>query len=116
MVNDNDHTPIIWRKNSTHHEKETVKKHNCEQSIRFRKLDDATDVKKPPNLHITFRTTLQKARLSKQWTQKDLANRLNVKPTVVQSYENGTVQCPDRSLVAKMSRILGVRLPTVPKK
>ena len=52
---------------------------------------------------------IQQARNLKKITQKDLANRLNTQPSVIQSYENGKA-VPNGEFLAKMSKILGVKL------
>ena len=52
---------------------------------------------------------IQQARNLKKMTQKDLANKLNTQPSVIQSYENGKA-VPNGEFLAKMSKILGVKL------
>ena len=52
---------------------------------------------------------IQKARVEKGWTQKDLAQRLNEKPQVVNEFESG-VALNNQGTLAKMERALGVRL------
>ncbi len=49
------------------------------------------------------------------WQQKDLAQRLNVKPSVINDYESGKV-VPQPAFIAQMNRVLGVTLPKIPKK
>ena len=50
------------------------------------------------------------ARMSKKWTQKDLATRINEKPQIIGEYESGKA-IPNGSLIAKMERALGCKLP-----
>jgi transcriptional regulator with XRE-family HTH domain len=52
---------------------------------------------------------IQKARLEKQWTQKELAQRVNEKPTAINECESGTA-LNNQALLAKLERVLGVRL------
>mmetsp|Transcript_14995 Transcript_14995/g.22460 ORF Transcript_14995/g.22460 Transcript_14995/m.22460 type:complete len:139 (-) Transcript_14995:67-483(-) len=52
---------------------------------------------------------IQQARQNKKWTQKDLAQRINEKPTVVTDYENGRA-IPNNKVLSKMERALGVKL------
>ena len=52
---------------------------------------------------------IQNARTGKGWTQKELAQKLNITPRVIQDYENGKA-IPDGQLLANMSRLLGVKL------
>ena len=64
----------------------------------------------PHNLKLA----LQKGRAAKQWTQKDLALKLNIKPVVINDYETGKA-VPDNALISRMERALGVKLPRAPK-
>ncbi|CAN6194633.1 unnamed protein product [Urochloa humidicola] len=52
---------------------------------------------------------IRNARVAKGWTQKELANRINVRPTDVQEYESGRA-APAQAVLAKMERALGVEL------
>lgn len=53
---------------------------------------------------------IQKARQDKGMTQKDLATKINEKPTVVNEYEAGKAPNPNQQILAKMERALGVKL------
>jgi len=57
-------------------------------------------------------------RAEKEWTQKDLAMRANVKVDVVRDYENGKA-VPDNKILSKFEQVLGapIRKPkeNVPK-
>mmetsp|Transcript_19532 Transcript_19532/g.17305 ORF Transcript_19532/g.17305 Transcript_19532/m.17305 type:complete len:139 (+) Transcript_19532:56-472(+) len=61
-----------------------------------------------------FSVALQSARLKKGWKQQQLAQQLNVRQTVINQYESGKAQ-PNPQLIAKMNRILGVKLPSIKK-
>jgi putative transcription factor len=50
------------------------------------------------------------ARQAKSLTQKQLATQLNVKSTMIQSYENGTA-IPNPQFIVKIERKLGCKLP-----
>lgn len=52
---------------------------------------------------------IQQARQAKGWTQKELAARINEKPSVVNDYEAGRV-VPNQQILAKLERNLGVKL------
>lgn len=52
---------------------------------------------------------IQKARLDKNMTQKQLAVAINEKVNIIQSYENGTAQ-PKYQIINKLSKVLGVSL------
>merc|ERR1712113_1073112 len=61
-----------------------------------------------------FSVALQQARLKKGWEQQQLAQQLNVRQTVINQYESGKAK-PNPQLIAKMNRILGVKLPAIQK-
>lgn len=52
---------------------------------------------------------IQAARLEKKLTQKELAQKINELATVVSEYETGRA-LPNQNILAKMERVLGVRL------
>lgn len=64
---------------------------------------------------VEFKVALQQARTAKGWTQKDLAQRINEKQSVVNEYETGRV-VPNPQVISKLQRALGVSLPKIPKK
>lgn len=49
------------------------------------------------------------ARLDKKYSQKDVALKINEKPTVLQEYESGKA-IPNPQILAKLERVLGVKL------
>ena len=53
--------------------------------------------------------TIQKARVAKQYTQKDLAGLINVSTDIISSYESGKA-IPDPKIMQKLRRVLGVKL------
>lgn len=58
---------------------------------------------------------IQRARQEKGWKQKDLAQRINEKPTVINSYESGKA-IPNHQLISRIERALGTKLPRPPGK
>ena len=52
---------------------------------------------------------IQQGRMAKKMTQADLAKAINEKATVVNDYESGRA-VPSQQILAKMERILGVKL------
>ena len=58
---------------------------------------------------------IQKARLDKKMTQKELAAAIAEKPTIIGEYESGRA-IPNPTLISKLERALGVRLPRPAKK
>lgn len=77
-----------------------------------RKLDAATgeDGFKHSRVSKSFAQALQRARLAKKMTQKDLATKIHEKPQVVMQYETGKA-IPQPAIVQKLSRALGCQLP-----
>ncbi|GAA6058037.1 hypothetical protein NBRC10513_007008 [Rhodotorula toruloides] len=81
------------------------------------KLDRENEVAPPPTVSLELGKVIQKARQTyvnsagenKPLSQGDLARMLNVKPTIVQEYENMKAK-PDPQLLGKMERILKVKL------
>jgi len=73
---------------------------------------DVTDDTQKPFKKIghDFKQALLKARQAKSMSQKDLAQKINVKPTVIQNYETGKV-IPNGEIINKMNRVLGIKLP-----
>ena len=52
---------------------------------------------------------IQQGRLNKKMTQKDLATKINEKPTVIQDFENGKAK-PNPQVLGKIERVLGIKL------
>lgn len=61
-----------------------------------------------PNLD--FQQSLMKARTAKGFSQKQLAQQLQIQVNVLQSYENGK-DVPNNQIIAKIERALGAKLP-----
>ena len=53
--------------------------------------------------------TIQRARVAKQYTQKDLAGLIHVSTDIISSYELGK-SIPDHNVMQKLRRVLGVKL------
>ena len=52
---------------------------------------------------------MQTARLELKLSQKDVAQKINEKPSVLQDYESGKA-IPNPQILAKLERALGVKL------
>lgn len=57
-----------------------------------------------------FGRKMQAARQAKGWSQKQLGQKLNVKPEIIREYEQGKVVNPNRAFGRKIGRILGADL------
>lgn len=76
---------------------------------RLTKVDRETDIIKPKKLDISVGKAIQQGRQSKNLTQKDLATKINEKPTIVNEYESGRA-IPNQQILSKMERALGIKL------
>lgn len=88
---------------------ETRGKFDSSKSSAMRKLDDATEVVKPQRINPLIRQRIIQGRTAAKLSQKELAQRCQVQPHIVQSYEKGSVKA-DVAVLRKMERILKVKL------
>ena len=99
-------------------EVETIRKNvgnsNRGPPVNMRKLADETDVVPVAELPHEFKMAMQKARVSANLSQADLAKRINEKQSVVNEYENGRA-VPNPQVIVKIERALNCRLPRPPK-
>lgn len=79
-------------------------------------LDKTTDAIAQPEPLLETRMIIQKARMGKKMTQKELAQAMKppVTPSVITKWENGSEQ-PVGAQKACLQRILGVKIPTSKK-
>lgn len=77
--------------------------------VNARKLDEAAEPAALDRVSTEVRQAIQKARLDKKMSQADLAKKINERPQVVQEYENGKA-VPNQAVLAKMEKVLGVKL------
>ena len=112
-----DWKPVIFNKKSTTAKKSTtvtkVSKGNVNSNNKFsgtgKKLVDDNEVKRIPTVGLEIGKQIQAARCAKKMTQKELAQKMNMQPTVVQLHENGKAT-RNNGLLAKFERALGVKL------
>ena len=65
---------------------------------------------KLPKIGTNLKVAIMQARVAKKMNQKDFAQRLGVPVDIVNKYETGKI-VPNNNFIAKMERILGVKLP-----
>jgi putative transcription factor len=100
-----DWTPVIINKSKNEF---TVKRPGpSEEAVRLRKLENEEYVL--PKVSIALQQQIRDARALKGWTQKELAARLNMKPSIINGYESGSI-VPDNPTLQRLSRALGVSL------
>jgi len=85
------------------------KAHQGTDHQRIAKLDRENEVAPPPKISPTVGKAMQAARLEKELSQKDVAQKINEKPSVLQDYESGKA-IPNPQILAKLERVLGVKL------
>ena len=77
-----------------------------------RKLDNNTgEGAKVKHIQSTFSRALQKARLERKMTQKQLASQINEKPQVINEYESGKAVV-NSHIVQKLHRVFPGKLPS----
>lgn len=77
--------------------------------VNARKLEEGTEPAAFDRVSMEVRQAIQKARLEKKMSQAELAKQINERPQVVQEYENGKA-VPNQAVLAKIERVLGVKL------
>jgi len=84
---------------------------------RIAKLDRENEVAPPAKIAPSVGRAIQDARMALKMPQKDLAQKINEKISVVQDYEAGKA-IPNQQVLAKLERILLVKLrgPDIGKK
>lgn len=76
---------------------------------RLTKLDATDNVVKVPKIDQNIGKLILKFRQEKKLSQKDLATKVNEKPSVINDYESGKA-IPNQLILAKIEKILGIKL------
>jgi putative transcription factor len=87
----------------------TTNKTNNPDGQRLTMVDRSDDVVAVKKVDVSVGKAISKARGEKKLTQKDLATKINEKPTVINDYEAGRAQ-PNQQILGKLERALGVKL------
>lgn len=111
-----DWKPVVFKKTIPNKSKSTqvtkVSKGNVNSNSQFsgtgKKVTDEDEVKKIPTVGINIGKQIQAARCAKKMSQKELANKMNMQPTIVQQHENGKA-IRNNALLAKFERVLGTK-------
>ena len=80
---------------------------NLSGGVSFKKLD-GDDVQKLEKVSKNDVQKIQQARLAQKMSQKDLANRLNVKQTVINELESGKMN-KNNQFVSKVKKVLRIQ-------
>ena len=103
-----DTTPIVWKK-GTNNKNNTTDRKIKNSGKNMRKLEEENEELSHSKISTNIKMEIQKARVGKKMSQKELANKINEKVEVIQSYENGKA-IPDNRILQKLRRVLGIRL------
>ncbi|THH15600.1 hypothetical protein EW146_g4908 [Bondarzewia mesenterica] len=85
------------------------KAHQGTDHQRIAKLDRENEVAPPPKVSQNVGRAMQQARMDLKLSQKDVAQKINEKPSVLQDYESGKA-IPNPQILGKLERTLGVKL------
>jgi len=85
------------------------KAHQGTDHQRIAKLDRENEVAPPPKISPSVGKAMQTARLEKGLSQKDVAQKINEKPSILQDYESSKA-IPNPQILGKLERVLGVKL------
>jgi len=97
-----DWKPVTWKKKAPPAPKETRKPSGQPSA-----LDD--EPKNTRKITTDARKLIQQERLARGWSQRDLAQRINVRPEVIRDYENGSA-LPSGAVTQKLTRVLNIKL------
>ncbi|KAL6942206.1 multiprotein-bridging factor 1 [Hanseniaspora vineae] len=87
----------------------TANKKGDIEGQRLTKVDRDDDIVALKKIDLGVGKTMSQARQAKGLSQKDLATRINEKPTVINDYEAGR-GVPNQQVLGKIERVLGVKL------
>jgi len=85
------------------------KAHQSTDHQRIAKLDRENEVAPPPKILPSVGRAMQTARMDLKLSQKDVAQKINEKPSILQDYEAGKA-IPNPQILGKLERVLGVKL------
>jgi len=85
------------------------KAHQGTDHQRIAKLDRENEVAPPAKVAPTVGRAIQNGRMELKLSQKDVAQKINEKPSVLQDYESGKA-IPNPQILGKLERVLGVKL------
>ena len=83
---------------------------NVNQGFDKKKINDDPDIMKHNTVTVNFGQTLMKARMKAKMTQKELAQKMNVKIAIIKSYESAKA-IPNPRIISNLERHLNCKLP-----
>ena len=75
----------------------------------YNKLDESNESGKIKTTGIEMGKRISQARMAKNIKQKDLANLVNIQPTLLNQIERGTAKY-DANIINRIQKVLGVRV------
>lgn len=113
---DIDETIVLFKKyNDKQNKKEQIRKgeYTIEKKKNVNsnsyKFDEDTGEYKTAQVNKKLCVIIQKARLSKKLSQKDLAKKVNIQVGILNEYEAGKKK-PDNNILGKLEKVLNVKL------
>ena len=103
-TNFQDWNPVVLKKKTINIKNENVSN----------KKSNENDVIKINKTNLELKKAMQQARLSCKMSQKDVAQKMNVKTNLIVDYESGKL-APSNSFLSKMERIYNTKLPRATK-
>ncbi|KIJ99599.1 hypothetical protein K443DRAFT_133020 [Laccaria amethystina LaAM-08-1] len=85
------------------------KAHQSTDHQRIAKLDRENEVAPPAKILPSVGRAIQTARMELKLSQKDVAAKINEKPSILQDYESSKA-IPNPQILGKLERVLGVKL------
>ena len=84
------------------------------KSKSLNKLDQNETIVSLPKTNLELKTAIQKGRIAKKMSQKQLASQMNVSVQMISQYENGKA-IPNNSFISRIEKVLQVKLPRIKK-
>ena len=116
-MNHQDWNPIVFKKqpsrtltnNDIRNGNFKIRTKQNESSQRINKIDNETEIFKLKKISKKVSQEIQKGRLAKKLSQKQLAQAVNVTPKVINEMESGKSQ-PNEAVKRKIARYLNIKI------
>lgn len=109
-----DFNTVVFNKKNTNPASSYVKASTMthEQSVQSKLAsnDDPIALKK---ISLESRTLIQQSRIKNKWSQKELANKVNVTDRIINELESGKMKNPPPALINKLNNVLKLKIKLV---
>jgi putative transcription factor len=75
---------------------------------------DSEEIVAPLKINVELKTAIQQARLNQKLSQKELAAKMAIPVSTINTYENGSA-IPNNAFIARLEKVLNTKLPRVVK-